>query len=113
MPQPGQFIDEDAYWQTLAHELTHATGHKTRLDRQFGKRFGDSAYAAEELVAELGSAFVCARLGMPAGFRSSSYIESWLRVLKADSKAIFTAASHATKAADWIWDQVPREQQAA
>ncbi len=111
IPIPRVFVDEDAYWGTLFHELTHATGHKSRLDRTFGKRFGDSAYAAEELVAELGSAFLCARLGISASFRSASYIDSWLKVLAGDNRAIFTAASYAGHAADWLWKQAYRKEE--
>lgn len=105
MPALQQFDSEDDYWQTLNHELTHSTGHKSRLDRQLGKRFTKHERACEELIAELGSAFLCARLGMPAGFRSAAYLQSWIDVMKEDSRAIFTAASHASKAADWLWTQ--------
>ena len=88
----------------IAH-LTHWTRHASRLDRQFGrKRWGDAGYAAEELVAELGSAFLCADLGVTAEPRDdhSSYLASWLDVLKSDSRAIFTAAAHAQRAADYL-----------
>lgn len=103
MPHLSVFESEDAYWGVLNHELTHATGHENRLKRVFGKRFADSAYSFEELVAELGSAFLCARLGIPPSFRSSSYIQNWLTVLQSDTRAIFTAASYAGQAADWLW----------
>lgn len=105
MPTMKAFVDEEAYWQTLMHEFTHATAHEKRCGRKLGKRFGDEQYAAEELVAELGSAFICARLDIPAGFRSASYIDNWLKVLKGDSRAIFTAASYAGQAADWLWNK--------
>lgn len=105
MPTMGAFENEDAYWGTLNHELTHASGHKDRLARTFGRRFGDQAYAFEELVAELGSAFLCARLGIAGSFRSASYMDSWLKVMIADHRAVFTAASYAGQAADWLWKQ--------
>lgn len=90
------------YYATAAHELIHWTGAKHRLDRVFGKRFGDGAYAAEELVAEMGAAFVCAALGIEGNLRHADYVANWLKVLKADKRAIFTAASAASKAADFL-----------
>ena len=112
MPSLKAFETEDAYWGVLNHELTHATGHKSRCDRVFGKRFADPEYAFEELVAELGSAFLCARLGIEPSFRSASYIQNWLKVLKDDTRAIFSAASYAGHAADWLWKQAyPEDQQ--
>lgn len=105
MPPFGSFKSETDYWGTLWHEGVHWTGSKKRLDRQFGKRFGDKAYSFEELVAELGSAFTCARLGIPAGFRSASYIDHWLKILGDDNRAIFTAASYASHAANYIAEQ--------
>lgn len=111
MPYANQFESEEAYWGTLNHELIHASGNKNRLDRQFGKKFGDTAYAREELVAELGSAFLCARLDIPASFRSASYIESWLKVLKEDNRAVFNAASYAGHASQFLWDKAFPQQQ--
>jgi antirestriction protein ArdC len=104
MPPFGAFRDGVAYYSTLAHEHTHWTANPARCDRQLGKRFGDNAYAAEELIAELGAAFTCAHLGLSTEPREdhASYIQSWLRVLKADAKAIFTAASKAQQACDWL-----------
>jgi len=84
------------------HEIGHATGHKDRLNRNLSTRFGSSACAFEELVAELCSAFLCAHSGIPARHRSASYVESWLKGLKEDKRAIFNAASYASQAADWI-----------
>lgn len=94
----------EAYYAVLLHELTHWTGHEKRCARQFGKRFGDDAYAMEELVAELGAAFLSADLGITQAPRvdHAAYIDSWLRVLKADKKAVFTAASQASKAAEFL-----------
>lgn len=103
MPSLSAFESADAYACTLAHELVHWTGHKSRCDRQFGKRFGDDAYAFEELVAEIGSAFVCAQTGIPLdGLQHPAYIASWLKVLKGDKRAIFTASSQAKKAAELV-----------
>lgn len=109
MPCFEQFEAPEAYYSTLLHELTHATGHESRCNRQFGTRFGDNAYAAEELVAELGAAFLCADLGVSNEPRPdhASYLASWLRVLKSDNRAIFTAASAAEKASNWMHGRQP------
>ena len=94
----------EAYYSTLLHELTHWTGHETRCNRQLGKRFGDDAYAMEELVAELGAAFLCADLGITDAPRAdhAQYLDHWLTVMKADKKAIFTAASKASEAVTFL-----------
>lgn len=94
----------ESYYSTLFHELTHWTGHEARCNRQLGKRFGDGAYAMEELVAELGAAFLCADLAVTTTPRAdhAQYLASWLSVLKADKKAIFTAASKASEAAAYL-----------
>ena len=104
MPQREQFDEADAYYSTLAHECGHWTGHKSRLDRTFGKRFGDDAYAVEELVAELTAAYTMANLRLSNEPRQdhARYLDSWLKVLKADKRALFTAASSAQKAADYL-----------
>jgi len=104
MPPFQAFGENVSYYSTLAHEHTHWTANAARCDRQLGKRFGDNAYAAEELVAELGAAFTCAHLGLSTEPRAdhAQYINSWLRVLKADKRAIFTAASKAQAAADYL-----------
>jgi antirestriction protein ArdC len=104
MPPFQAFVENVSYYSTLAHEHTHWTAPASRCDRQLGKRFGDSAYAAEELIAELGAAFTCAHLGLSTEPREdhASYIQSWLQVLKADSRAIFTAASKAQQSTDWL-----------
>jgi antirestriction protein ArdC len=104
MPAFGVFEDEASFAGTLFHELTHWTGADHRLKRTFGKRFGDENYAAEELVAELGSAFLCGRIGYQPTFRSASYINTWLKVLNTDSRAIFSAASFAGQASDYLWN---------
>ena len=104
MPPFGAFKDNLSYYSTLAHETTHWTARESRCDRQLGKRFGDSSYAAEELIAELGAAFTCAhlRLGTEPREDHAQYLASWLKVLKADSRAIFTAASKAQQSTDWM-----------
>lgn len=104
MPKFEAFDSAEAYYATLAHECTHWTGHKTRCERTFGKRFGDSAYAAEELVAELGAAYLCADLEISKTPREdhASYLDSWLKILKADKRAIFTASTAATKACSYL-----------
>jgi antirestriction protein ArdC len=104
MPGFDQFPDRADYYSTLAHETTHWTSHASRCDRQLGKRFGDAAYAMEELIAELGSAYTMAGLELELTPRAdhAAYINNWLKVLKSDKRAIFTAASQAQKAADWL-----------
>lgn len=104
VPQVRQFRDVSAYLGTVTHELVHWTGHPTRLARQFGQRFGDRAYAMEELVAELGAAFVCASLNVTAEPRDdhAAYLAEWLAVLKADKRAVFIAAAQAQRAADYL-----------
>jgi antirestriction protein ArdC len=105
MPSVEAFRDAQSYYATLAHETTHWTSHPSRLARDFGgKRFGSEGYAIEELVAELGAAFICADLDLALEPREdhATYIASWLEVLKNDNRAIFTAASHAQRAADFL-----------
>lgn len=105
MPPFETFRDAESYYATLAHECSHWTRHKSRLDRSFGrKRFGDEGYAMEELVAEIGSAFLCADLELTPEVREdhSAYISNWLTALKNDKRAIFTAAAHAQRAVDHL-----------
>jgi antirestriction protein ArdC len=112
MPVFESFRSPEAYYATLAHELTHWTKHDKRLARDFGrKRWGDEGYAKEELVAELGAAFLCADLALTPepGTEHAAYIQSWLKVLKDDKRAIFTAASHAQKATDYLHSLQPKE----
>lgn len=114
MPPFVSFKDAESYYATLAHECTHWTRHPSRLDRDFGrKRWGDEGYAMEELVAELGSAFLAADLGLTPEVRDdhAAYIASWLKVLKNDKRAIFTAASHAQKAADFLNSLQPADEE--
>jgi antirestriction protein ArdC len=113
MPPFETFRDAESYYATLAHECTHWTRHSSRLEREFGrKRWGDEGYAREELVAELGSAFVCADLELALEPREdhAAYIESWLKVLKNDKRAIFSAAAHAQRAADFLNSLQPQAQ---
>jgi len=105
MPAFEAFRDAHGYYATLAHESTHWTRHKSRLDRDLGrKRMGDEGYAREELVAELGAAFLCADLGLTLEDRAdhAAYIGTWLKVLKNDKCAIFSAAAHAQKAVEYL-----------
>lgn len=94
----------ESYYATLFHELTHWSGHERRLNRDFSKRFGDEAYAMEELVAELGAAFLCADVGVTNLPRPdhAAYVGSWLRVLGNDARAIFVAAGKANAAAEFL-----------
>jgi antirestriction protein ArdC len=95
---------KEDYYCVLAHEITHATAHEKRLDRQLGKRFGDHQYQAEELIAELGSAFICAELGISPQPRldHAQYLKHWLEMMKADKRAIFTAAARAQEAVSFL-----------
>ena len=105
LPVFESFRSPESYYATLAHELTHWTKHPNRLDREFGrKRWGDEGYAREELVAELGAAFLCADLALTPepGADHAAYIQSWLKVLKEDKRAIFSAAAHAQRAAEFL-----------
>lgn len=105
MPPKALFNHSDNYYSTILHEITHATGHKKRLDRSMAGRFGSSDYAFEELIAELGSAFSCAELGIFGNGETqhACYIASWLKKLNEDKKFIFQAASAAAKAHRWIF----------
>ena len=105
MPPFECFRDAESYYATLAHEAIHWTRHETRLQRDFGrKRWGDEGYAMEELVAELGSAFLSSDLGIAPDVRPdhAGYIASWIKALQNDKRAIFTAASYAQRAADFL-----------
>jgi antirestriction protein ArdC len=96
--------------------MTHWTKAPERLDRDFGrKRFGDAGYAMEELVAELGAAFLCADLGLSPEPREehAAYLHHWLTVMKADKRAIFSAAAHAQRAVDFLHGLQPKEQEMA
>jgi antirestriction protein ArdC len=98
------FEGTGSYYSTLCHELTHWSGAAHRLDRTKGKIFGDENYAFEELIAELGAAYLCADLRVTADVREdhASYIKSWLKALRDDSRNIFRAASHAERACGFL-----------
>jgi antirestriction protein ArdC len=110
MPSPEQFTGTptssptEAYYAVLLHELTHWSGGPKRIDRVFGQRFGDTAYAFEELIAELGAAFLCSAFGIVNAPRPdhAAYIANWLAILGRDHKAIFTAASKAQEAVEYL-----------
>jgi antirestriction protein ArdC len=105
MPPFEAFRDAESFYATLGHEGIHWTKPAQRLDREFGrKRWGDEGYAMEELVAELGAAFLCADLDLTPELRPehASYLDHWLKILKGDKRAIFSAASHAQRAADFL-----------
>ena len=113
MPEWGTFRSGLDYYSTLFHELVHWTGHESRLDRKFSSNKND--YAIEELVAEMGSAFLMAQLGLEAQVRDdhASYIKHWLNALNNDSKFIFSAAAAASKAVNYIWQTQTAKQEAA
>jgi antirestriction protein ArdC len=102
LPAFAAFKNADNFYSTAFHELGHWTAHKSRLDRDLRGRFGESAYAAEELVAELTSAFLCAEFSFDGDLRHAGYIESWSKLLRKDARAFFTAASKAQAAADYM-----------
>ena len=105
MPPIESFTDAERFYETLAHEACHATRHNSRLASDFGRKaWADEGYAREELVAELGSAFLCADLELTPHVRDdhASYISSWIGILKNDHRAIFQAASYAQKAVDFL-----------
>jgi antirestriction protein ArdC len=102
MPAFAGFKGADHFYNVAFHELTHWTGHKARLDRDLKNRFGTRNYAAEELIAELGAAFLCAEFGFDGDVRNAGYISNWIELLKADKRAFFTACSQASKAADYL-----------
>ena len=102
MPAFETFKGADHFYGTVFHELTHWTAHKSRLNRDLKNRFGSQNYAAEELIAELGAAFLCAEFGFDGDLRHAGYIANWIELLKADKRAFFTACSQASKAADYL-----------
>lgn len=102
LPSRGSFANGTAYYATAFHELTHWTGHPGRLNRDLGRRFGEAAYAMEELIAEMGSAFLCASCYLEGRLRHANYIGEWLRVLRSDKRAVFAAAAKAQQATDFI-----------
>lgn len=113
MPPFPAFRDAESFYATLAHEMTHWTRHPSRLDRDFGrKKWGDEGYAKEELVAELGAAFLCADLDITPEIREdhAAYITSWLKALKDDKRFIFSTAAHAQRAVDHLHSYQQQEE---
>lgn len=106
VPSVRQFTEQGEYYSTVFHEMTHSTGHKSRLDRLSGPaHFGDESYSKEELVAEIGAAILCNMTGVESkkSFRNSAaYVQSWLRALRNDKKMIVQASGQASKAVDFI-----------
>jgi antirestriction protein ArdC len=102
LPAEQAFTSREHYLATALHELGHWSGAKHRLNRDLSTRFGTREYAAEELIAELNAAFLCAHLGIKGELRHSEYIGSWITLLKEDNRAIFTAASKASQAAEFL-----------
>jgi antirestriction protein ArdC len=102
MPAFEAFKGADHFYSVAFHELTHWTAHGSRLDRDLKNRFGSRNYAGEELIAELGAAFLCAEFGFDGDLRHAGYIGHWIELLKADTRAFFTACSKAQAAADYL-----------
>lgn len=109
VPPPQAYFEPINWHRTALHELGHASGHASRLDRDLSGSFGSKKYAFEELVAEMNAAFCCASLGIIPTVRHADYIGSWLEVLREDSRAIVRAASKASKAADYLLSFVPED----
>jgi antirestriction protein ArdC len=102
VPPPSSFFEPINWHRTVCHELGHWSGHVSRLNRDFSGGFGSSAYAREELIAEMTGAFVCAALSIVPTVRHADYLASWLEALREDNRAIIRAASAASKAADYL-----------
>jgi antirestriction protein ArdC len=102
LPPRSAFPTAAGYYNVALHELTHWTGHQTRCARDFSYRFRAAAYAAEELVAEMGAAFLCAHCRIDGELRHASYLTSWLQMLRSDKQAMFIAAAKAQRAADYV-----------
>ena len=102
LPGFEAFKGADHFYNVAFHELTHWTGHLARLGRDLKNRFGSRDYAAEELIAEMGAAFLCAEFGFDSDLRQAGYIAIWIELLKSDKRAIFTACNRASAAADYL-----------
>lgn len=107
VPPPQAYFQPINWHRTALHELGHATGHASRLNRDFSGSFGTKKYAFEELIAEMNAAFCCASLGITPTVRHADYLGSWLDVLREDNRAIVRAASQASKAADYLLGFLP------
>ncbi len=113
MPVKGAFVSDEAWYSVLTHELAHSTGHPKRLSRDMSGGMGSKAYAREELVAEIGSAFLCAELGIDTPAiqeNEAAYLQGWISCLKNDDRAIVVAAGGAQRAADLILNRVAKEE---
>ena len=110
VPPPQAYFEPINWHRTALHELGHASGHVSRLNRDLSGSFGSKKYAFEELIAEMNAAFCCASLGIVPTVRHTDYIGSWLQVLREDNRAIVRAASQASKAADYLLGFLPEHQ---
>jgi antirestriction protein ArdC len=108
VPPPAAYFEPINWHRTALHELGHASGHHSRLNRDLSGSHGSKKYAFEELIAELSAAFSCAALGIVPTVRHADYIGSWLEVLREDNRAIVRAASQASKAADYLLGFLPK-----
>ena len=102
MPKKFQFKTQEGFYSTMFHELSHWTGHESRLNRKVGNKFGSRAYAFEELVAEISASFLCCHLGFRYSTQHSAYVKTWIEVLKGDKTAVFRASALAQKATEFI-----------
>ena len=109
VPPPQAYFEPINWHRTALHEIGHASGHHSRLNRNLSGSFGSKLYSVEEITAELISAFCCASMGIVPTVRHADYIGSWLEVLREDTRAIVRAASQASKAADWILSFLPED----
>ena len=109
VPPPAAYFEPINWHRTALHELGHASGHPSRLNRDLSGSFGSKKYAFEELIAELNAAFCCASLGIVPTVRHADYVASWLEVLRDDNRAIVRAASQASKAADFLLGFLPAD----
>ena len=106
MPPVEFFVSLERYYNTALHELTHWTGHPSRCDRALANRQHIEAYAFEELVAEMGSAFLSSHCGLQGQLHHANYIASWLQALRNDKRLVFSAASLAQKAVDFLMPEL-------
>jgi antirestriction protein ArdC len=115
LPEFNSFKNADAYYQTAFHELAHWTGHKSRMNRSFKNRFGDHAYALEELLAEMSAGIICAMVGIETHTRMdhAKYIKGWLEALKEKPQCLVSVASRASKVVDFLLEYENQKDQAA
>ncbi len=111
VPPPIAYFEPINWHRTALHELGHASGHHSRLNRDLTGSFGSKKYAFEEILVEISAAYSCAALGIVPTVRHADYIGSWLDVMREDSRAIVRAASQASKAADWLLSFLPEDEQ--